>query len=193
MRVSVTLPLVGLPDGSIREIPDSRPGARFQNPARKEVIALSVAHAPEARVHRPHINPWLVAVLVLAAGLVALGAWTILDRSTEPKPAAAQIVDDLNAAVNAGDADAIRALFTPDAVFQVSTGENITGLDNVVNTALIPYAVRLRLERVGPVATAGNSAASFVKVSGTGGMELFVLQLEDGKIVRMSVYDEAYK
>lgn len=154
---------------------------------------MSITHAPPTRVRRPHINPWLVAVLVLAAGLVAFGAWTILDRSTEPKPAAAQIVDGLNAAVNVGDADAIRALFTPDAVFQVSTGENITGLDNVVNTALIPYAVRLRLERVGPVATAGNSAASFIKVSGTGGMELFVLQIKDGKIVRMSVYDEAYK
>ena len=157
------------------------------------MIALSVAHAPQARAHRPHINPWLAAVLVLSAGLVALGTWTIVDRSAEPVPAATRIVDDLNAAVNAGDAEAVRALFKPDAVFQVSTGENIKGLHNVVNTALIPHAIRSRIERVGPVATTGNSAASFITVGGTGGMELVVLQLEDGKIVRMSVYDEAYR
>ena len=154
---------------------------------------MSVAHAPPMQVRRPHINRWLVVVLVLAAGLVALGTWTIVDRATESEPAAALIVDELNAAVNAGDAEAVRALFAPDAVFQVSTGENITGLDDVVNAALIPHAVGFRLERVGLVAIAGNSAASFTKVSGTGGMELAVLQFEDGKIVRMSVSDEGYR
>jgi uncharacterized protein (TIGR02246 family) len=133
------------------------------------VISVSVAHAPPTHIHRPHINPWLVAVVALSAGLVALGTLTIIDRSTESEPAAAQIVDDLNAAVNAGDAEAVRALFTPDAVFQMPTGETITGLDNVVNAALIPHAVRFQIERVGPVAIAGNSAASFTKVSGTGG------------------------
>ena len=154
---------------------------------------MSMTHAPPTHVRRLHINPWLVAVLVLSAGLVALGTWTIVDRSAESEPAATQIVDDLNAAVNAGDADALRSLFTPDAVFQVSTGEIVTGLDNVVNTALIPHAVRMQLERVGPVAIAGDSAASFINVSGTGGMELFVLQFKDGKIVQLSVYDEAYR
>jgi len=154
---------------------------------------MSVAHAPRTHVRRPHINPWLVVLLVLSAGLVALGTWTIVDRSRESESAATQIVDDLNAAVNAGDAEAVRALFAPDAVFQVSTGENITGLDNVVNAALTPHAVGFRLERVGPVAMTENSAASFIKVSGTGGRELVVLQLKDGTIVRMSVYDEGYR
>ena len=96
--------------------------------------------------------------------------------------------------MNAGDAEALRALFAPDAVFQVSTGENITGLDNVVNAALIPHAVGFRLERVGSVAIAGDSAATFTAVSnGTESVELAVLQFEDGRIVRMSVYNEGYR
>jgi hypothetical protein len=157
----------------------------------KEVILVSMTHAPPTHLRRYHVNPWLVAVVALAAGLVALGTWTIVDRSTESEPAAARIVDDLNAAVNAGDAGAVRALFTPDAVFQVSTGESITGLDNVVNTALIPHAVGFRVERVGSVATAGDTAATFTKVgNGTEDIELAVVQFENGKIVRMTVYDE---
>jgi ketosteroid isomerase-like protein len=142
-------------------------------------------------VNRLHINPWLIAVIALAAGLVALSAWTLVDRTSRSEPAAVQIVDDLDAAVNAGDAEAVRALFARDAVFQVSTGERISGLDNVVNAALIPHGVGFRLERVAPVTTAGDTAATFTKHSnGAEGVELVVLRLRDGKIVRMAVYDE---
>ena len=147
--------------------------------------------APPTPVRRPRINPWLVAVIALAAGLVALSAWTLVDRTAGSQPAAAKIVDALDAAVNAGDAEAVRALFAPDAVFQVSTGERISGLDNVVNAALIPHAVGFRVERVAPVTTAGDTAATFDKHSnGDEGVELVVLQVRDGKIVRMAVYNE---
>jgi hypothetical protein len=155
---------------------------------------MSVTHAPPTHVRRLHINPWLVAVLALAAGLIVLGTWTILDRSTESKPAAVRIVDDLNAAVNAGDDEAVRALFAPDAVFQVSTGESVTGLDNVVNTVLLPHVVGFRVERVGSVTTVGETSATFTEVSnGTEAVELAVLRLKDGKIVHMWVYDEGYR
>ena len=158
---------------------------------------MSVAHAPQTQVRRPHINPWLVALLVLSAGLVALGTWTIVDRSTESEPAATQIVDDLNAAVNAGDAEAVRALFTPDAVFQVSTGDRISGLESVVDTVLIPHGIGLRIERAAPVTVEGDSAATFISygsgAEGAQGIELAVFRLKDGKIVRMWVYDEGYR
>jgi ketosteroid isomerase-like protein len=140
------------------------------------------------------LNTRLVAVIVLAAGLVALGAWALVDRSTgSPETDAAQIVDDLNAAVNAGDATALRELFAPDAVFRVSTGDLISGRANVVNTVLTPHAVGLRVERAASMTTEGDTAATFTKVSnGTEGLELLVLRFEDGKIVRMWVYNEGF-
>ena len=105
-----------------------------------------------------------------------------------------QIVDDLNAAVNAGDAEAVRALFAPDAVIQVSTGDQIAGLDEVVTTALIPHGVGLRVERIAPVTTEGNAAATFIKYSnGSEGVELIVFRFKDRKIVRQWVYDEGYR
>ena len=156
---------------------------------------MSMTHAPLAHARRPHINAWLVAVVALAAGLVALGTWVIVDRTSTSKPAAAQLADDLNAAVNAGDAKAVRALFAPAAVLQVSTGDRISGLNNVVNTALIPHGMGYRLERAAPVTTAGDSAATFTAYGGSGahGIELVVFQFKGGKIARMWVYDEGYR
>jgi hypothetical protein len=60
-----------------------------------------------------------------------------------------------------------------------------------VNAVLIPHAVGFRIERVAPVTTADDAAATFSKYSnGTEGVELLVLRLKDGKILRMSVYNE---
>ena len=156
---------------------------------------MSMTRAPAAHLRRPHIKAWLVAVVALAAGLVALGTWVIVDRTTTSTPAAEQLVDDLNAAVNAGDAEAVRALFAPAAVLQVSTGDRISGLANVVNTTLIPHGMGYRVERVAPVTTEGNSAATFTAYGGNGaqGIELAVFQFKGGKITRMWVYDEGYR
>ena len=152
---------------------------------------MSTTPAPPTHVRRLHVNPWLVAVVALAAGFVALSTWTLVDRTTRSEPAAVQIVDALDAAVNAGDAGAVRALFARDAVFQVPPGERISGLDNVVNAALIPHAVGFRMERVAPVTTVGDTVATFSKHSnGAEDVELLVMQLRDGKIVRMAVYNE---
>ena len=156
---------------------------------------MSITHTPPTHLRRPQIRASLVAVVALAAGLVALSTWTIVDRTAKSEPAAVQIMDDLNAAVNAGDAEAVRALFAPDAVFQVSTGDTISGLDNVVNTVLIPHAVGFRIERVAAVTTEGDSAATFIGYGrdGTDNVELAVFKFRDGKIVRQWIYDEGYR
>ena len=155
---------------------------------------MSIAHGPQTHVRRPHINAWLTVTIAFAAGLVALGAWALVDRSSgSPETAAAQIVDDLNAAVNAGDATALRELFVPDAAVQVSTGDLISGRANVVNAVLLPHAVGFRVERAGSVTTEGNTAATFTTVSnGTESLELLVLRFKEGKIVQMWVYNEGY-
>lgn len=144
-------------------------------------------YVPEVHARRPHINFWLVAVIALAAGLVALGAWTLVDRFGGSDTEAAQIIDDLNAAVNAGDAEALRALFARDAVFVLPSGDEVSGLENVVSTALIPHGAGYHVERAEAVATEGDLATTLTKYEG--GVELGVWQFEDGKIVRMWVYD----
>ena len=145
------------------------------------------AYTPEAHARRPHITIWFVAVIALAAGLVALGAWMLVSRDTGADTEAAQIVDDLNAAVNAGDAEALRGLFARSPVFVMPNGEQLSGLDRVVMAVLIPHGVGYQLERVGPVASAGDFAASFTRFDGS--MELGVWQFDDdGKIVQMWVY-----
>lgn len=149
-----------------------------------------IANPSPTHVRRPDINLWLVAVIVLAAGLVALGAWTVVDRYTGSDTEAAQIIDDLNTAVSAGDTEAVRELFASDAVFEMPTGEQVSGLDNVVAAALIPYGAGFQIERVASVATEGDFATTFFRYSnGAEGVELVVLKLEDGKIARVWVYN----
>lgn len=144
-------------------------------------------YSPEAHARRTHVTGWLVAVIALAAGLVALGAWTLVDRYAGSDTEAAQIIDDMSAAVNAGDAETLRALFARDAVFVMPSGQQVSGLDNVVRAVLIPHSVRLQIERAGPIASAGDFSAAFTRYDG--GMELGVWQFnKNGKIAQMWVY-----
>ena len=74
---------------------------------------MSTTYAPPTHVRRPHANLWLVAVVALAAALMALGAWVVVDRYAGAGGVtqdATALIDDFNAAINAGDADAIGAL-----------------------------------------------------------------------------------
>ena len=153
---------------------------------------MSVFHAPGTGVRRPHVNVWLVTVVVLSAALVALGTWTLVDRHTRSPSGAAQIIDGLNTAVNAGDAKAVRALFASDAVVQAGTGPGSVraeGRANAANAALIPYSTHLRLERVAPVSSEGDYAATFVQWKNGGvGVELVVFQFRNGKIVGQWIF-----
>ena len=155
-------------------------------------MSMSTTHASPTDVRRPHVNLWLVAVIVLSAGLVALGTWTLVDRYTGSTSDAAQLIDRLNTAVNAGDAKAVRALFTSDAVVQAGSGPGslyAEGREKAVNAALIPHSVGLRLKRVAPVSSEGDYAATFVQWRNGGvGVELIVFQFRDGKIVEQRIF-----
>jgi ketosteroid isomerase-like protein len=82
------------------------------------------AYAPETHRHRVHAHPWLVAVVVLAAALVALGAWVIVDQtrsSSTQDLASAEVAAMLNArlaAMNRFDAEAGAAFYAKDAVME---------------------------------------------------------------------------
>ena len=85
---------------------------------------MSITHAPPARVHRPQLNVWLVAVIALAAALVALGAWVVVDQTRSSSTqglASSQVVTMLKhrlVALNSGDAKAVSAFYTRDAVLE---------------------------------------------------------------------------
>jgi hypothetical protein len=87
-------------------------------------------------VHRRHVNPWLVAVLVLGAAVIGLGAWVVVDQTTSSSRqdlASSEVTAMLDARVAAmnralstsrspssslSDAKAIAAFYSNDAVME---------------------------------------------------------------------------
>ena len=146
-------------------------------------------YAPEARVHRPHVNLWLVAVIVLAAALVGLGAWVLVDRYGGGESAAEEataVLDDFYAAANTQDEQALRALFADDVVVW-SNGTVMTGEDEVVDAIVTTSG--LTMERLAPVTVYGDFASTYIRftvtsVPGVDGPVLETFRLENGQIVR---------
>lgn len=140
----------------------------------------------EAHLHRRYLNLWLPVVVVLIAALVALGAWVLVDQwGASSASNRADIIDNLNAAVNAGDEDAVRQLLAPHAIVVLPDGTRISDPDQVVSTLLIPHGVGFTVERAGPVAQTEDLAAAFARYEG--GVELVVWRFRGGKIVEQRV------
>jgi hypothetical protein len=92
--------------------------------ARKELaMATTVETAPAKELETTkRNNHWLiVAVVVLAVALVALGAWVMYDQSSEPETAASaeltSLYDDYVGAYVDGDEDAFLAVTTEEYTF----------------------------------------------------------------------------
>jgi ketosteroid isomerase-like protein len=154
---------------------------------------MSVAHAPSVHAHRPHVNPWLVAVIALSAALVALAAWVIVDNYTGGDTAtkdATALIDDFNAASSANDAAAAKALMTNDTVLW-SNGDVIKGADAWASA--IAGTPGLIVERLSPVTVNGDYATTFARFAvtslpGIDGPTIQVYQLENGKIARLWMF-----
>ena len=136
--------------------------------------------------HRSHVNLWLVAVIGLVAALVALGSWVLIDRYTGPEHDATTLIDDLNAAWSAGDAEAVATFFAPDAVMTRDDGQQTVGVDAISGLVPLTEASDFQVERVAPVTVEGDFATTFMKYTSVsaGGTEVGVFQLEEGKILR---------
>jgi SnoaL-like domain len=150
---------------------------------------VSSTYASHAHVRRPHANPWLVAVVGLAAALVGLGAWVLVDRSTGGGGAtqdATALIDDFNAAVNAPDSGAVKALMAKGVVM-VSLGDTHVGADAVAKQLTGAASMGLRVERIAPVNVVGQYATTFDKYTSgrETGVMLAVFQVKDGKILRI--------
>ena len=154
---------------------------------------MSVTHAPPTHIHRPHVNPWLVAVIALAAAVVALGAWVIVDQtrsSTTEGVASSEVAtmfDDLTVAFNSGDPVALSSFYAPNAVLEEHTidptivtrgGEQIgERIAFFVNTG------GMRIESAGPVIVLGDMAARAERYVGETGGVMTVFKLDaNGRI-----------
>lgn len=144
-------------------------------------------YAPEAHPHRRfHVNPWLVALIALAAAVVGLGTWMIVDRYTGGDTAtqnATTMIDDVNTAFTTGDANALDSLYASNAVIRsFGTNETYVGVAAISELADGSFTV----ERISPVTVNGEYATTFVKLT-SGGQNvttISVFQIQDGKVVR---------
>lgn len=142
-------------------------------------------HRIDAR--RTHVNYWLVTVVGLAAALVALGVWVVVDQTTggsEATQNATTLIDDVNTAFSTGDANAIPSLYAKGAVVRsIGAGETYTGVTAIRALADGSFTVG----RVAPATVNGEYATSFMRLSAPGygsAMSISVFQMKDGKIVR---------
>lgn len=144
-------------------------------------------HPHGLHLRRPHINLWLVAVVGLAAALIGLGAWVLVDRYAGGSSAtekAATLIDKSNLAISTGDKAAISTFFAKDAVIRsIGAGETYTGVNAIRNLADGSFTP----ERVAPVTMHGDFATTYVHltaVTGEEGTTLSVFEIKDGKILR---------
>lgn len=138
-------------------------------------------------VHRHLTTALWVVVGVLAAALVALGAWMIVDRYTGPEADATALIDDVSAAWNGGDVAAIQDVYTTDAIVVSAWGSQMTRMSGILDSLATAQNIGLQVERIAPVTVEDDYASTFFSYSTTGGEEgtlTTVFQMQDGKIVR---------
>jgi hypothetical protein len=150
---------------------------------------VSSTYASTAQPHRSHRTLWLIAVIGLAAVVVGLGAWALVDRfggGTSAEENATTLVDDFNGAINSGDAAALAGLMAKDIAVR-SLGDTVAGADEVASGLAAASAGGLRIERVAPVTVEGEYATTFNRYTEPGASAVFLatFQLRDGKILRL--------
>ena len=138
-------------------------------------------------VHRHLTTALWIVVGVLAAALVALGAWMVVDRYTGPQADATALIDDAATAWSSYDVDGVRAAYTNDAVLVTAWGSSFTGMDKLIANVQTAKSVGFDVERVAPVTVEGDFATTFMRYATAApeeGILVSVFQLRDGKILR---------
>lgn len=131
------------------------------------------------------VNRWLiVAVIALAAALVGLGAWVLVDQLSTPENDATALIDETMAAINAGDAAGAASTYAEDATLNLF-GDVYTSRAAIERRYADATGVGTRIERAGDVIVSGDSAVTFAEWTNDLGMsetDISVFQLEDGLI-----------
>ncbi len=145
-----------------------------------------VEAAPSARTR---VRGWVIGVVVVLLA-AAFGGGILTGKAMESDPIGladdpvVALLDENISALNAGDAAAIAATFTEDAVMtDLIAGEEFVGADEIAATyASIP---NWRLERTSEIVQQGAYAASGFTYRGGSGVAIF--QIQDGKIAHQWV------
>jgi hypothetical protein len=151
-------------------------------------------------VRRPHADVWHVAVIALAAALVGLGIWVLLDRTTSSatpglaSPEVASMLEDRLAALNSGDAEAISTFYTANAVLEERdvTPARVTRGSVAIGNAIATYvnSYGLQVERVSPIIQTGRGVAEatiYPSDPTLGWTLVYLLDRESGKITHQWV------
>ncbi len=144
-------------------------------------------HPHRIHAHRPHVNLSLIAIGVLAAALIGLGAWVAVDRLTGGGGAthdATALIDKEYAYVSAGNVNAATALFTPDAIIWQTGATAAKGTAQIRTLIASAKPSGFTATRIAPVTVQGQFATTFFSTPLLSNPVLGVFQLRDGKIFR---------
>jgi hypothetical protein len=150
------------------------------------IFVTTYPHPHRVHLRRPHVNLWLVAVVGLAAALIGLASWVVVDRYAGGSSAtdrATTLIDKANVAFSTGDQNAISTVFAQGAVIR-SLGDTYSGLPAIRTLADGSFTA----ERVAPVTMHGDFATTYVELTAAGvptGTTLSVFEMKDGKILRL--------
>ena len=164
---------------------------------------MAVTRAPTTHTHRPQPNLWLVAVIAVAAVLVAIGAWVIVDQtgssSTQglASPEVAAMLENRIAAFDRADGRAAAAFYTRDAIMQEEDIGLITSGRQQI-AARLQYLIDagLRMRPVGAPIQIGRFVGEAVRFYNPGGTAIgegvlaFELDKNSGKIAHQWVTAE---
>lgn len=135
-------------------------------------------YSSEVHTHR-HVNWWLVAVIGLAAAVVALGAWVLVDQWTRVSMEtqdAMGMIDGANTAFSTGDAAAIPTYYASSAVIRSALpNDTYTGLKQISALADGHFTAK----RISPVTVIGppEYATTFVEVTGADGSKVTMISI----------------
>lgn len=140
---------------------------------------------------------WLLTVVVLAAALIGLRAWVIVDHTgggggSATKDAATRGDTDGQVRRGAQNRQSRRAqgMVAPNIVMR-SEDNVVKGVDTLIGRARISAMTDLKVERIAPVTVNGDFAATFIRATegGISRVLLSVHQIKDGKIPRVWAFD----
>ena len=165
---------------------------------------MAVTHAGRAHVHPPQLNRWHVAVSGLAAAVVALGAWVVVDQTRSSStdglapPEVVAMLEKRIAAFDRADGQAAAAFYTKDAIMQEEDiGLTTRGREQIAGRLQVLMDAGLRMTAVGAPIQMGRFVGEAVRFyesgGGTGigeGVLVFELDETSGKIAHQWVTGE---
>ncbi|MGE5690618.1 MAG: hypothetical protein ACM33B_08675, partial [Pseudomonadota bacterium] len=136
---------------------------------------MSTSDVAQLHRHRVHANAWLVAVVVLAAAVVALVGWILLDSDpAPPKGLASDAISSMLAqriaAFNSDGRQDMSRFYAPNAILEehdvspsvvtrgsTAIGERLEGISRLWNTYGVQIASQSDAIRFGPYVAEASS------------------------------------